>query len=32
VRRGASAPAAPSPGGKTKSVDDLLRELKDQGY
>jgi len=32
VRRGASAPAAPSPGGKTKSVDDLLRELKEQGF
>jgi membrane associated rhomboid family serine protease len=31
VRRAASAPAAPSPGGKTKSVDDLLRELKQQG-
>jgi membrane associated rhomboid family serine protease len=32
VRRAAPAPAAPSPGGKTKSVDDLLRELKEQGY
>jgi len=30
VRRTAPAPAAPSPGGKTKSVDDLLRELKEQ--
>jgi membrane associated rhomboid family serine protease len=30
VRR--TAPAAPSPGGKTKSVDDLLRELKEQGF
>lgn len=32
VRRTAPAPAAPSPGGKTKSVDDLLRELKEQGF
>lgn len=32
VRRAAPAPAAPNPAGKTKSVDDLLRELKEQGY
>jgi membrane associated rhomboid family serine protease len=32
VRRAAPAPAAPSSAGKTKSVDDLLRELKKQGF
>jgi membrane associated rhomboid family serine protease len=32
LRRTTPAPAAPNRGGKTKSVDDMLRELKEQGY
>jgi membrane associated rhomboid family serine protease len=32
VRRAAPPPAASNPAGQTKSVDDLLRELKEQGF